>query len=112
ALPQLGDLVKAAKKEEMDAVAITDYGAVYGVIEFIQECRKKEIKPIIGQCVNVALDKLTDKRPRIDDKSHQLVLLCETEEGYKNLLKLTTIAHLEGFYYKARIDKDVLRTHA
>ncbi len=111
ALPQLDELVAATKKAGMDAVALTDYGAVYGVIEFIQECQKKEIKPIIGQCTNLALDKHTDKRPRIDDKTHQLVLLCETEEGYRNLLKLTTIAHLEGFYYKPRIDKDLLRTH-
>ncbi len=111
ALPKLDELVGAAKKAGMDAVALTDYGAVYGVIEFIQECRKKEIKPIIGQCAYVALDKHTDKRPRIDDKQHQLMLLCETEEGYKNLLKLTTIAHLEGFYYKPRIDKDLLRQH-
>jgi DNA polymerase-3 subunit alpha len=112
ALPKPDELVKAAKNAGMDAVALTDYGAVYGVIEFIQECRKKEIKPIIGQCINVALDKYTDKRPRIDDKSHQLVILCETNEGYGNLLKLTTIAHLEGFYYKARMDKELLRSHA
>jgi len=96
----------------MDAVALTDKGAMYGTIEFIQECRKAGIKPIIGQCAYLAIEKLTDKRARIDDKQHQLVLLAETEEGYKNLLKLTTIAHLEGFYYKPRIDKDILRTHA
>jgi len=112
ALPKLDELAKAAKKMDMDAIALTDYAAVYGTIEFIQECRKKEIKPIIGQCAFVALDKLTDKRARIDDKSHQLVLLCETEEGYRNLLKLTTIAHLEGFYYKPRIDRETLRQHA
>src|SRR5512142_601149 len=112
ALPKLDELVKAAKNAGMDAIALTDYGAVYGTIEFIQECRKKEIKPIIGQCAYVALDKLTDKRARIDDKQNQLVLLCENEEGYKNLLKLTTIAHLEGYYYKPRIDKEVLRAHA
>lgn len=112
ALPKLDELVKAAKNAGMDAIALTDYGAVYGTIEFIQECRKKEIKPIIGQCAYVALEKLTDKRARIDDKQNQLVLLCENEEGYKNLLQLTTIAHLEGYYYKPRIDKEVLRTHA
>jgi DNA polymerase-3 subunit alpha len=111
ALPKLDELVKAAKNAGMDAVAITDYGAVYGVIEFIQECQKKDIKPIIGQCAYVALEKYTDKRPRIDDRQHQLVLLCETEEGYRNLLKLTTIANLEGFYYKPRIDKDLLRQY-
>src|SRR5688500_8012705 len=86
ALPELGELARAAKIQGMDAVALTDYGAVYGTIEFIQECRKKEVKPIIGQCAYLAIDKHTDKRPRIDDKQHQLVLLCETEEGYRNLL--------------------------
>lgn len=111
ALPKLDELVRAAKNAGMDALALTDYGAVYGAIEFIQECRKKGIKPIIGQCAYLALDHHTDKRARIDDKQHQIVLLCETEEGYKNLLKLTTIAHLEGFYYKPRIDKDLLRRH-
>ncbi len=112
ALPKLDELVKAAKAQGMDAVALTDHGVVYGTIEFIQECQKKEIKPIIGQCAYVALDKLTDKRPRIDDRAHQLVLLCENNEGYGNLLKLTTIAHLEGYYYRPRIDKEVLRAHA
>src|SRR5260221_10898119 len=81
ALPKLDELVKAAKKADMNAVALTDYGAVYGVIEFIQECKKKEINQIIGQCGYLALDKHTDKRPRIDDKQHQIVLRCEDEEG-------------------------------
>ena len=95
----------------MDTIALTDFAAVYGVIEFIQECQKKEIKPIIGQCAYVAPFSHTDKRPRIDDKPSQIVLLCETMEGYKNLLKITTAAHLEGFYYLPRIDKDLLRKH-
>jgi len=69
---------------------------MYGTIEFIQECRKAGIKPIIGQCAYLAIEKLTDKRARIDDKQHQLVLLAENIDGYKNLLKLTTIAHLEA----------------
>lgn len=112
ALPQIGDLVKATLKQEMDAVAITDGGNLYGVIEFIQECNKKEIKPIIGQCAWVALDKHTDKRPRIDDRANQIVLLCENNEGYGNLLKLTTTAHVDGYYYRPRMDKDLLRTHA
>lgn len=111
ALPKLPELVSAAKEQGMDALALTDYGAMYGPIEFIHECQEQGIKPIIGQCAYMALDKHTDKRPRIDDKQHQLVLLAETLEGYKNLLKLTTIAHLEGFYYRPRIDKDLLRVH-
>ncbi|MEY4723247.1 MAG: hypothetical protein RLZZ324_760 [Candidatus Parcubacteria bacterium] len=112
ALPKLDELVKAAKAQGMDAVAVTDYGATYSFIEFIQECQKKEIKPILGQCAYIAPFKHTDKRPRIDDKPSQLVLLCETMEGYKNLLKLTTKASIDGFYYYPRMDKDLLREHA
>jgi DNA polymerase-3 subunit alpha len=112
ALPKIKELISRAKKYDMDALAITDYGAMYGGIEFYQACRKAGIKPILGMCAYVALDKLTDKRPRIDDHNHQLVLLAETTEGYKNLLQLATIANTEGFYYRPRIDKDVLRKHA
>ena len=111
ALPAVDELVKAAKAQNMEAIALTDYGAVYGIIEFYKECKKKEIKPIIGQCANMALNAHTDKRPRIDDKTHQLVLLCETDEGYKNLLQLTTKAYIDGFYYVPRIDKELLRQH-
>jgi len=112
ALPKTKELVSRAKEMGMDALAITDYGAIYGGVEFYQVCRKAGIKPIIGLCVYMALDKLTDKRPRIDDRNHQLVLLAENIEGYKNLLKLATIANVEGFYYRPRLDKEVLRQHA
>lgn len=112
ALPKVDELVSRAKELGMESLALTDYGAMYGTIEFIQECRKAKIKPIIGQCAWMATHKLTDKRARIDDKQHQLVLLAETEEGYRNLLKLTTIANLEGFYYRPRIDKEVLKQHS
>ncbi len=111
ALPAVDELVKAAKGANMEAIALTDSGATYGIIEFFKECQKKEIKPIIGQCAYVALEKHTDKRPRIDDKTSQLILLCETDEGYRNLLQLTTKAHLDGFYYVPRIDKDLLRQY-
>jgi DNA polymerase-3 subunit alpha len=111
ALPKVPELVKAAKEQGMDALALTDYGATYGLVEFVKQCRKHEIKPILGQCANLAIDKHTDRRPRIDDKSHQIVLLCETDEGYRNLLQLTTIAHLDGYYYRPRLDKDLLREH-
>lgn len=111
ALPAVDELVKAAKAQNMEALALTDGGAVYGIIEFYKECKKKEIKPIVGQCANLALHLHTDKRPRIDDKTNQLVLLCETDEGYKNLLALTTKAHLDGFYYVPRLDKELLRQH-
>jgi len=112
ALPKVKDLVRRAKELDMPAVALTDYGAMYGAIEFYKACEKEGIKPIIGQCAYLAVERLTDKRPRIDDKQSQIVLLAETTEGYRNLLKLATIAHLDGFYYRPRIDKAVLREHS
>ncbi len=112
ALPKTKELVKRAKELGMDAVALTDYGAMYGGVEFYKACKKEDIKPILGMCAYMALDKLTDKRPRIDDRQHQFVLLAENVEGYRNLLKLATIANVDGFYYRPRIDKEVLREHA
>jgi DNA polymerase III subunit alpha len=112
ALPQVDDLIKAAKEKKMKAMALTDYAAMYGVIEFYKACKKAEIKPIIGIEVYLAPHKMTDKRPRIDDRPYQIVLLAESNEGYKHLLKISSAAHLEGFYYKPRVDKDLLRSHA
>jgi DNA polymerase III subunit alpha len=111
ALPQVKPLVSRAKDLGMTAVSMTDYGVLHGGVEFYQACEKAGIKPIIGMCAYMALDKLTDKRPRIDDRTNQLVLLAETTEGYMNLLKLATVANVEGFYYRPRIDKEVLREH-
>jgi len=112
ALPKTEELVSRAKEQGMDALALTDYGAMYGGIEFYKACKKAGIKPILGMCAYMALEKLSDKRPRIDDRQHQFVLLAETVEGYRNLLKLATIANVDGFYYRPRIDKEVLREHA
>jgi DNA polymerase-3 subunit alpha len=112
ALPKTKELVKRAKENGMDAVALTDYGAIYGGVEFYKACQKEDIKPILGMCAYMALDKLTDKRPRIDDRQHQFVILAENVEGYKNLLKLATLANVDGFYYRPRIDKEVLREHS
>ncbi|MBI4458077.1 DNA polymerase III subunit alpha [Candidatus Uhrbacteria bacterium] len=112
ALPQIDPLVKRAKEMGMESLALTDYGAMYGIIEFYEACTKAGIKPILGLEAYMAFEKLTDKRPRIDDRTTRLVLLAETLEGYKNLMQLSTAAHLEGFYYKPRIDKDLLREHA
>ncbi len=111
ALPQIDDLVKRAKQLEMPALALTDYGAMYGAIEFYKACEKEGIKPIIGFETYVAKLKHTDKRPRLDDRPATLLLLAETYEGYKNLMRLTTKAHLDGFYYKPRVDRDLLREY-
>jgi len=111
-LPKIDDLLDYAKELGMDSLALTDHGVMYGAIEFYKKAKAKGIKPIIGCEVYVAFEKLTDKRSKIDDKRNHLILLAKNEKGYKNLVKLTTIAHLEGFYYKPRIDEEVLEKHA
>ncbi len=108
-LPKIENLVKCAKKFNMESLAITDHGVLYGVIEFYKKAKKAGIKPIIGMEAYVATNGLHLKRPKIDDERYHLTLLAKNNQGYKNLVKLTTIAHLEGFYYKPRIDKDLLR---
>lgn len=104
-------LAARAKEMEFDVLALTDHRGLYGVIDFYQACQKEGIKPIIGVEADMAPNRLQDKRPRIDDRSTHLVLLAETNEGYQNLLKLVSISFLEGFYYKARMDKQILREH-
>lgn len=109
---KINDYLDKAKSLGMDALAITDHGVMYGVIEFYKEAKKRGIKPIIGCECYIAPRKLTDKTAKVDTKPYHIVLLAANEKGYKNLLKLTSIAHLEGYYYKPRIDKKTLREHA
>lgn len=111
-LSKVEDLVKLAQKDEMPAMAITDHGAMYGVIDFYQACKKAGIKPIIGVEAYIANRTRFDKEPGIDNKRYHLTLLAKNMEGYKNLIALTTKAHLEGYYYKPRMDKDILRAHS
>ncbi len=108
-IPQLLD---RAKEYDMPAVAITDHGVMYGAIEFYKEAKKRDIQPIIGCEMYVAPRSLDKKEPKIDIKPSHLVLLAKNVEGYENLMKLTTIAHLDGYYYKPRIDRDVLEKHS
>jgi len=105
-------LLKQAKGMGLDALALTDHGVMYGAIEFYSLAKKMGIKPIIGCEVYLAPNSLTDKTPKIDSKFYHLVLLAKNKTGYYNLLKLVTIAELEGFYYKPRIDKEVLKKHS
>jgi len=111
-LPKIDQLIEHVKKNNMDSVAITDHGVLYGAIEFYKKAKKNNIKPIIGCEVYVANESMTQKRPNIDNKRYHLVLLAKNEIGYKNLVKIVTKAHLEGFYYKPRIDKENLFQHA
>lgn len=105
-------MVKRAVELKMPALAITDHGVMYGIIDFYKACLKEGIKPIIGCEVYVAPHKRTDRTPGKDDSNHHLVLLAENEEGYRNLIRLVSMASIEGFYYKPRVDKEILREHA
>jgi len=111
---RVGDAVKKAAKLGMPALAITDHGVMYGAVEFYQECNKAGIKPIIGCEVYVAPDSHTKKTQSGGQKetAFHLTLLSTSEDGYKNLMKLVSIANLDGFYYKPRIDKELLAQHA
>lgn len=111
-LSKVEDIVKIAKKANMEAVALTDHGNMYGAIEFYKECKKAGIKPIIGCEVYVAERKLTDKEAGIDNKRYHLILLAKNLKGYKNLMRIVTTANLDGYYYKPRVDEDLLRQYS
>ncbi len=112
ALPQLKELVKSAKELGMPALALTDAGNMYGTIEFYQTCKKNEIKPIIGVDFYVASRTRNDKQGGIDNRRTRLVLLAKNEIGYKNLIKLVTDSYFEGFYYKPRIDRELIEKYS
>ena len=109
---RLDKLMERAHELKFPALAITDHGAMHGVIEFYQAARAKGIKPIIGCEVYVAPGSRLERKKVEGDKYHHLGLLAKDETGYKNLIKLTTAAHLEGYYYKPRIDKEILAAHS
>jgi len=111
-LPKIDQLLDHVKKLGMDSVAITDHGNIYGAVEFYKKAKAKGIKPIFGCEFYLALEKMDQERPNIDDKRYHLVLLVKNEQGYKNLVKLITKAHLDGFYYKPRIDEDLLEKYS
>lgn len=109
---KIKNLVKRAVELKMTALAITDHGVMYGAIDFYKACLKEGIKPIIGCEVYVAPNKRTDRTPGKDDANYHLVLIAENEVGYRNLIKIVSLAHIEGFYYKPRVDKELLRKHS
>src|SRR3990167_5521465 len=111
-LSKINDLIFEASRLEMPALALTDHGNMYGAIEFYKKAKKAGIKPIIGVEAYLAARALKDKEPGIDERRYHLTLLAENDEGYHNLIKLVTISNLEGFYYKPRIDKEVLKQHS
>lgn len=111
-LGKIDQLVKRAAELEMDSLALTDHGNLYGAIEFYQKAKKAGIKPIIGCEMYIAAGDMRSRIHGIDDKRYHLTVLAFTTEGYHNLIKLVSRAHLEGFYYKPRVDKALLRDHA
>ena len=111
-LAKIDELLDRAKELGMESLALTDHGVLYGAIEFYQKAKERGIKPIIGCEMYVAPNGLANKRAKIDDTRHHLILLAKNEKGYKNLLQLVSIAHLEGFYYKPRIDKELLKKYS
>src|SRR3989344_2791291 len=110
-LPKIPDLVRKTKELGMDAIALTDHGVMYGVIEFYKKARAEGIHPIIGEEFYLTPGSRHEKLGRAADVRYHLTLLAENKTGYQNLVSLTTHAHLEGFYYKPRIDKELLRKH-
>ncbi|MCJ7723512.1 MAG: DNA polymerase III subunit alpha, partial [Anaerolineales bacterium] len=105
-------LVKRAKEMGMPALAITDHGSMFGVVEFYNAAKKKGIKPLIGIEAYLAARGMTDRDPKLDKKSYHLLLLAENDTGYRNLLKLASAAQMDGFYYYPRIDHEFLAQHA
>lgn len=110
-LTKVKPLMERVKQLGMEAVAITDHGTLSGLVEFYQHARERDIRPILGMEAYIAARKHTDKDPAKDKNYYHLTLLAMNEQGYKNLMKLSTKANLEGFYYKPRIDHDLLDEH-
>ncbi len=111
-LAKIDDLLDRAGELNMDSLALTDHGVMYGAVEFYQKAKEKNIKPIIGMEAYVATNSRHSKNAGVDDKRNHLILLAKNQTGYKNLIKLTTLSHLEGFYYKPRVDKEILQKYS
>ncbi len=108
---RIKDIPVIAKELGMDSIAITDHGAMFGVIDFYKACKANGVKPIIGCEVYVAPRTRHDKDPKLDSKYNHLILLAKDMQGYRNLSKLVSLSYTEGFYYKPRIDKEILEKY-
>ena len=108
---RIKDLPVRAKELGMDSIAITDHGVMFGAIDFYKACKANGVKPIIGCEVYVAPRTRFDKEPNIDNKYYHLILLAKNNDGYKNLAKLVSLSFVDGYYYKPRIDKEILEKY-
>lgn len=109
---RLDDLFQKAKEYQMPAIAMTDHGNIYGAVDFYQHAYRYGIKPIIGCELYVAPKSRFEKSPQgAGENSRHLIVLVKNMQGYRNLMKLSTAGFLEGFYYRPRVDKDILRQH-
>ena len=109
---RIGSLVKRAKELNMPAIAITDHGTMYGIVDFYKQAKKQGIKPIIGCEVYVAPRSRRERNMVEGEAYYHLVLLAETDEGYRNLIELVSRGNTEGFYYKPRVDKELLSQYS
>src|SRR5438034_7694724 len=109
---RIKELMKKAAEFKMPAVAMTDHGNLFGAIEFYQEAQRAGIKPIIGCEAYIAPRSHRDRASSMRDSAYHFTLLAENEVGYRNLVKLISTAHLDGFHYRPRIDKELLAQHS
>ena len=108
---RIKDLIKKTKELNMDSIAITDHGSMFGVVQFYKEAKKQGINPILGSEVYIAMNKYTEKEQK-DKNQYHLVLLAENNTGYQNLMKIISEGYINGFYYKPRVDHDILRKYS
>ena len=110
-LCKIPKLLTRAREYGMKSIAITDHGVMYGAIQFYTTAKEFGIKPIIGVEAYMAAESRHTKQSRMGGDQFHLILLAKNDKGYRNLMALTTIAHLEGFHYRPRIDWEVLESH-
>lgn len=110
-LLKFDEIIARSKEDGVGHAAITDHGAMYGVIEFYQKCKEEDINPIIGVETYLAPKSRHDKNIKLDALNYHLVLIAKNNHGYKNLIKLISLAHIEGYYYKPRIDWELLERY-
>lgn len=109
---RITELIKRVKELGMESIAITDHGVMYGVVEFYKQAKKEGIKPILGFEAYVAQRSMYDKDPQKDKGQYHLILLAENYEGFKNIIKICSAGFVDGFYYKPRVDYDILKKYS